>query len=369
MLNENFTYNYSLTYLSSTDGYTLHEHYNDFGLINMNGRVYDPYMSTFLSPDNYIQAPDNSQNFNRYAYCLNNPLKYTDPDGEIFWAPIIIGATIGAYMGGTIANNDYNPLQWDYDSGKTWGYMLGGAIVGGISGSIGSAIAASEIPMANTLGIMAASYTNSLGTNLYTNGQTDISISFGFASYNFTSGEFGYLWKKGNSTLENIGYTFGALANISDAVSLIQGGGQNIIVNSASTKDGHGWWGHSSITYENGNTLVSVGPESIVDTQKSIWQTWKNSIKKADTNWSTYLGEEGTWSINLNNISTNVINQYMSKVTRWDLLFNSCVGHTSRALWHAGVPNIYLFHPHLLNTQLLIRQIGIYSSPYLYQIP
>jgi len=48
MLNENFTYNYSLTYLSSTDGYTLHEHYNDFGLINMNGRVYDPYMSTFV---------------------------------------------------------------------------------------------------------------------------------------------------------------------------------------------------------------------------------------------------------------------------------------------------------------------------------
>jgi hypothetical protein len=40
-------------------------------------------MGRFLSPDNYVQEPDNSQNFNRYSYCLNNPLKYTDPNGEI----------------------------------------------------------------------------------------------------------------------------------------------------------------------------------------------------------------------------------------------------------------------------------------------
>ncbi|WP_373798607.1 RHS repeat domain-containing protein, partial [Bacteroides heparinolyticus] len=64
-------------------GFTGHEHLYGFGLINMNGRMYDPVMSGFLSPDNYVQAPDFSQSFNRYAYCLNNPLKYTDPDGEI----------------------------------------------------------------------------------------------------------------------------------------------------------------------------------------------------------------------------------------------------------------------------------------------
>jgi len=52
-----------------------------------------------------------------------------------------------------------------------------------------------------------------------------------------------------------------------------------------------------------------------------------------------------------------------------DLLFNSCVGHTSRALWAAGIPNIYLFHPIMLNLQLVTRQIGIYSSPFLYQKP
>ena len=50
----------------------------------MNGRLYDPYLARFLSPDNYVQMPDFSQSFNRYSYCLNNPLKYTDPSGELF---------------------------------------------------------------------------------------------------------------------------------------------------------------------------------------------------------------------------------------------------------------------------------------------
>lgn len=67
-------------------GFTGHEHIPYFGLINMNGRLYDPTTSTMLSPDNNIQMPDFSQNLNRYTYCLNNPLLYTDPDGESFIA-------------------------------------------------------------------------------------------------------------------------------------------------------------------------------------------------------------------------------------------------------------------------------------------
>jgi hypothetical protein len=43
--------------------------------------MYDPVLGRFLSPDPFVQAPDFSQNFNRYSYCLNNPLKYTDPSG------------------------------------------------------------------------------------------------------------------------------------------------------------------------------------------------------------------------------------------------------------------------------------------------
>jgi RHS repeat-associated protein len=66
-------------------GYTGHEHLTQFGLINMNARLYDPALGRFLSPDPYIQDPTNRQNFNRYSYALNNPLKYTDPSGEILY--------------------------------------------------------------------------------------------------------------------------------------------------------------------------------------------------------------------------------------------------------------------------------------------
>jgi len=76
-------------------GYTGHEHLPEFGLIDMNGRMYDPLLGRFLSPDPYVQMADYSQNFNRYSYCLNNPLIYTDPSGEFIFtllATIIPGA-------------------------------------------------------------------------------------------------------------------------------------------------------------------------------------------------------------------------------------------------------------------------------------
>ena len=45
-------------------GYTGHEMLCEFDIINMNGRLYDPVLGRFFSPDNYVQMPDNSQNFN-----------------------------------------------------------------------------------------------------------------------------------------------------------------------------------------------------------------------------------------------------------------------------------------------------------------
>ena len=92
-------------------GYTGHEMMPEFGLINMNGRLYDPLVCRFVSPDPYIQAPDNSQNFNRYSYCLNNPLKYTDPSGE--W--VGIDDLIACLVGGTI-NLGVNILSGDIHS-------------------------------------------------------------------------------------------------------------------------------------------------------------------------------------------------------------------------------------------------------------
>jgi RHS repeat-associated protein len=53
------------------------------GLYYYNARYYDTSIGRFISPDTIIPNPANPQNFNRYSYCLNNPLKYADPSGWI----------------------------------------------------------------------------------------------------------------------------------------------------------------------------------------------------------------------------------------------------------------------------------------------
>ena len=85
-------------YVGYHRGYCGHEMMPEFGLINMNGRLYDPVLGRFLSPDNYVQMPDNSQSFNRYSYCLNNPLKYTDASGELFGIDDLVAALLGGSL-------------------------------------------------------------------------------------------------------------------------------------------------------------------------------------------------------------------------------------------------------------------------------
>ena len=62
-------------------GYTGHEHLERTGLIHMNGRVYDPAIGRFLSPDPIVADASFSQSWNAYSYALNSPLSYSDPSG------------------------------------------------------------------------------------------------------------------------------------------------------------------------------------------------------------------------------------------------------------------------------------------------
>src|SRR5690606_29909363 len=107
-------------------GYTAHEHLEPFGLINMNGRMYDPVLGRMLSPDNFIPDPLFSQDYNRYTYARNNPLIYTDPDGN--WVHIAIGAFVGGFINGFVyAFNDKD--------------FLDGFWRGAITGAVGAATA------------------------------------------------------------------------------------------------------------------------------------------------------------------------------------------------------------------------------------
>lgn len=115
-------------------GYCGHEHLDWCGLINMNARLYDPTVGRFLSPDPYVQAPDFSQNHNRYSYCLNNPLRYTDEDGEWIWQ---VGLSVlGAYLGGAASNGwELNPAHWNFHSAGTFIGMGMGGLTGAMGGN------------------------------------------------------------------------------------------------------------------------------------------------------------------------------------------------------------------------------------------
>ena len=150
-------------------GYTFHEHWDDFDLINMNGRVYDPVIARFLSPDPYVQSPGYSQNFNRYSYVLNNPLKYTDPDGE--WIHLAIGAVVGGVFNWATHGADF-----DLDGAK---YFAIGAVAGALAAGVGAGVGAALAGNVAAGGGFAAGF---IGTQTITStGFAAGAISGGFA--------------------------------------------------------------------------------------------------------------------------------------------------------------------------------------------
>ncbi|MFH0732297.1 MAG: RHS repeat-associated core domain-containing protein [Candidatus Omnitrophota bacterium] len=52
------------------------------GLYYYGARYYDPELGRFTQADTIVPEPGNPQSFNRYSYCDNNPINYTDPTGH-----------------------------------------------------------------------------------------------------------------------------------------------------------------------------------------------------------------------------------------------------------------------------------------------
>ena len=159
-------------------GYCLHEHWNELDLIDMNGRFYDPVLGRFLSPDPYVQDITNPQNFNRYSYCLNNPLKYTDPSGEMFWLIPTIG--------------------WS----KSGGLSFGISAVFGIPGewSVQAGVSFSKNNFCGFVGATAAMTTAYISAS--TQGGLSVGLTTGFSPYsgtivstNFCTAGIGYNFK------------------------------------------------------------------------------------------------------------------------------------------------------------------------------
>jgi RHS repeat-associated protein len=75
----------SITGSIATDKLFTGQILDDTGLYYYNARYYDPTIGRFISADTVIPNPANPQCFNRYSYCLNNPLRYTDPSGHLVY--------------------------------------------------------------------------------------------------------------------------------------------------------------------------------------------------------------------------------------------------------------------------------------------
>lgn len=116
-------------------GYTGHEHLWKVGLINMNARLYDPILRKFLSPDNLVQDPYNTQNYDRFGYVYNNPLLYVDLDGNeiTLGVAVVIGVAIALTTKGIM--NMINGIPFWYGMGKA---AVIGAASSVISFGIGS---------------------------------------------------------------------------------------------------------------------------------------------------------------------------------------------------------------------------------------
>jgi len=180
-------------------GYAGHEHLPQFGLINMNGRMYDPIISRMLRPDNFVPDATSTQSFNRYAYCFNNPLKYVDPDGN---SPAATAATTATRPPGT-------PMMWaaaTFLVGATADHLLNYNYYG--HDNIGEAFKAgfddafraftvinslSQIPVYNKNGLVitagpAFAGCGVAGSVSYTSGDWTFSVGGGAFSYGYNVG-------------------------------------------------------------------------------------------------------------------------------------------------------------------------------------
>jgi RHS repeat-associated protein len=105
------------------------------GFYYLNSRYYDPGTGRFISPDdvgNSLLQFNQPGGLNLYAYCLNNPVMYTDADGKsvtVFLLALVAGAIIGGIIGGAVSYSN-GERGWELVGDIAIGAVVGIAIAG-----------------------------------------------------------------------------------------------------------------------------------------------------------------------------------------------------------------------------------------------
>lgn len=101
-------------------------------------RYYDPEIGRFMTIDDirYLD-PESINGLNLYAYCLDNPVMYSDPSGTsiTLGALILIGAVIGLVSGAAFGALDYAVRTENFSWRGFWASVAGGAVSGLIAGA------------------------------------------------------------------------------------------------------------------------------------------------------------------------------------------------------------------------------------------
>jgi len=121
-------YTLSTTAFPVSRRYTCQVLDEDTGLYYYGARYYDPQLGRFIQPDDIISDLGNPQSYNRYSYVLNNPLRYTDPDGQ---APQLVSLTYNPGTGKITAGYSEiyeNTLRFSGGSGVAPALMVGSMV-------------------------------------------------------------------------------------------------------------------------------------------------------------------------------------------------------------------------------------------------
>ncbi len=109
------------------------------GLQKVGVRWYDPIVGRFLQQDPWLSSVYAPLTLSAYGYCVNNPVQFADPEGELFWfvvGGILLSMALNAVE--DYANNGRLNDPW-YD------YAMWGEIGGLEEGAVGDALRASGI--------------------------------------------------------------------------------------------------------------------------------------------------------------------------------------------------------------------------------
>jgi RHS repeat-associated protein len=143
----------------------------DLHLYDYHWRQYDPQLGRWHSPD----PADQFHGISGYAYCANNPVMLTDPDGRI--VPLIVGAIIvGALVGGTV--NVIN--NWDNIQKNGFWTGLGYFGVGAVAGAAGTAIGIATAGAGSGIGLALAGSIGATTTGVIAGGVIGGVLNYGF---------------------------------------------------------------------------------------------------------------------------------------------------------------------------------------------